>query len=775
MSDNKDTNPKQKPSADQKQSTKQKPPANQQPAQTAVLEPKRTSVGHETRRIDGPLKVTGKAVYTSDHNFPGMVYAVPVGATIANGKVTKIDAAEAEKMPGVHAIYHRTNIGQLFRVAPDSTFTAYTDEPRPPLEDDIIRYYGQYIALAVADTFEQAKAAADAVKITYQEEKPNVSPKLTADDKVKVESHRGDPQKAFDSAAIKLDETYTTASQTHNVIELHATVAVFDGTKFTMYETTQGVVNHKNVLVQVLGVDPENLQVISKFLGSGFGSKITPWSHCALAGAAARKLNRPVKLVVSRKMSFHAVGHRPRTQQRVRLSAQPDGKLTSIQHDYFSHTSMLDDYKENCGECTSYLYSTPNLKVTSALSRRNVGTPTSMRGPGAVPGLFATESAMDELAIKLKIDPVKLRIINEPTIDEGLNLPFASRHLIGCYKQGADLFGWDQRDPRIGSMKKNGLTLGWGTAGASWIAERFPAEVAIQLNNDGTARVSSATQDIGTGTYTVFAQVVGDKLGIPIEKVEVVLGDTSLPAGPLSGGSMGIASIIPATTKAIEKAVDTLLTAAVQSPLTKFSGAKKSELALTNGNVHKKDQPSKDGVPFETVMKQVNLNKISGKGTSPGTFSGKKQTSMHSYGVHFVEVTWQEEIARLRVSRVVTVIDAGKIMNPKTGRNQIEGAIVMGLGMALFEGTEYEPTKGAPINSSLADYILPVNADMPKMDVHFLEVPNTELNEYGARGIGEIGLAGLAPALANAVHHATGIRVRNLPIRIEDLMGESTS
>jgi xanthine dehydrogenase YagR molybdenum-binding subunit len=439
-----------------------------------------------------------------------------------------------------------------------------------------------------------------------------------------------------------------------------------------------------------------------------------------------------------------------------------------------NHTSLLDDYKENCGECTTYLYSTPNLKVTSSLSRRNVGTPTSMRGPGAVPGLFATESAMDELAIKLKMDPVKLRIINEPSIDEGLNLPFASRHLIGCYKQGADLFGWDQRDPRIGSMKKNGLTLGWGTAGASWIAERFPAEVSVQLRNDGTVRVASATQDIGTGTYTVFAQVVGDKLGIPIEKVEVVLGDSSLPAGPMSGGSMGIASIIPAVSKAIEQAVDTLLTAATETPNSKYSGAKKSELAITNGNVHKKDQLSKDGVPFERILKEVNLNNISGKGTSPGTFFGKKQTSVHSYGVHFVEVTWQEEIARLRVSRVVTVIDAGKIMNPKTGRNQIEGAVVMGLGMALFEGTEYEPTKGAPINSSLADYIMTVNADMPKMDVHFLEVPNTELNEYGARGIGEIGLAGMAPAIANAVHHATGIRVRNLPIRIEDLLGETT-
>jgi xanthine dehydrogenase YagR molybdenum-binding subunit len=739
---------------------------------TMVAEPQTSAVGRETNRIDGPLKVTGGAIYTSDYNFPGMLYAVPVGATISNGKITKLEIADAEKMPGVQAIYHGANMGKLYRVAPNDDFSAYTDEPRPPFEDDIIRYYGQYVAVVVADTFEQAKAAADTVKASYTEETPNVSDKLTADTKVKVESKRGDAQKAFDSASIKLDETYTTPTETHNVIELHATVAQFDGTKFTLYETTQGVLNHKNVLVEVLGVAPENVQVISKFLGSGFGGKISPWSHCALAAGAARHLNRPVKLVISRSMSFHTVGHRPRTQQRIRLSAEADGKITSLQHDSLNHTSILDDYQEGCGECTTYLYSTPNLKVTSALSRRHIGTPTSMRGPGAVPGLFATESAIDELAVKLKIDPVELRIINEPEIDEGLNIPFASRHLIDCFKKGRELFGWSKRDARVASMKRDGLTLGWGTAGASWIAERFAAEASVQLLHDGTARVACATQDIGTGTYTVFAQVVGDKLGIPIEKVDVVLGDSSLPKGPMSGGSMGIASIIPAVSQAVQKAIETIFKTAIKTENSKFKGAKIDELTLSNGKVHKRDQSSKDGVPFEEIMKLASLSSVGGAGTSKSTFFDKKTTSTHSYGVHFVEVTWQEEIARLRVSRVVTVIDAGKIMNPKTGRNQIEGAIVMGLGMALFENTHYESTKGAPINSSLADYILPVNADMPQMNVHFLEVPNTELNEYGARGIGEIGLAGIAPAIANAVYHATGMRIRNLPIRIEDLLGE---
>lgn len=738
----------------------------------ATQDKSNSPVGREMKRIDGPLKVTGNATYTSDHNFPGMLYAVPVGATIANGTITKLDTTDAEKVPGVKGIFHRANIGKLFRVAPNSDFNAFSDEDRPPFEDDVIRYYGQYVAVAVAETFEQATAAAQAVKVAYSEKKPNVEKQLTADTKVKVESERGDAQQAFDAATIKLDATYVTPAETHNVIELHSSVAVFDGSAFTLYETTQGVVNHRNVLCQVLGVEPEQVKVISKFLGSGFGSKITPWPQSAVAAALARKLRKPIKIVISRKMAFHAAGHRPRTQQRVRISADSNGKLTSLQHDYLNHTSLLDDYKENCGECTKYLYSCPNLRITTALSRRHIGTPTSMRGPGAVPGLFATESALDELAIKLKMDPLQLRLLNEPQKDEDLNIPFASRHLIECYKTGADKFGWSKRDPKIGSMKRDGLTLGWGMAGAAWIAERFPAEATVELRNDGTAKVATGTQDIGTGTYTVLAQILADKVGLSIDKCEVVLGDSSLPPGPLSGGSMATASLIPAVSKAAEKAIGTLLNAAIKTPGAKYFGVDQKDMKYTEGRVHKKDEPASAGLSFQQVLDSGNFKFILGKGSSPSTFGGKPESSKHSYGAHFLEVTWQEEIARLRVSRVVTVIDAGKIINPKAGRNQIEGAVVMGIGMALFEHTNYEPTKGAPLNSNLADYILAVNADVPNLEVHFLEYENKDLNEYGARGIGEIGLAGFAAATANAVHHATGIRIRELPIRIEDLLAD---
>jgi xanthine dehydrogenase YagR molybdenum-binding subunit len=736
--------------------------------------PPRTNAG--LPRVDGPLKVSGVAMYTSDHNLPGMLYAVPVCATIAKGTISALDTTRAQAMPGVKAVYHRQNLGKLFRTAPAAGFSAILDERRPPFDDDTIRYYGQYVAAVVADTYEQAVAAANAVKVTYNADKPDVREHLETEDKPKVDSTRGNPDEAFHSAPIKVDETYVTPTETHNPIELHASVAVWDGQNYTLYETTQAVVNHRQVLAQMLGVREENVRVISRFLGSGFGGKLWPWTHCMIAASAARNLNRPVKLVVTRDMMFQNVGHRPLTQQRVRLGAAPDGKLVSLMHDSLNHTSILDDYSEGCSEATGYSYSTPNLRATSGLVRRNVGTPTSMRGPGAVPGLFALESAMDELAIQLNMDPIKLRLLNEPQKDEGLNLPFSSRHMVECLNVGAEKFGWSQRTPQVGSMrkdgKKDGLILGWGVAGCSWIAERMETEAAVDLRDDGTARVSCATQDIGTGTYTVLAQIVSEKTGIPIDKIEVVLGDTALPPGPISGGSWATASVIPAVLQAIEKAEQILFMAAGQGKGTALAGQKPDAMALTDGCVHLKDKAPDTGVRYEQILTAGNIRAASGQGKSEGTFGNPKRSySTHSFGAQFAEVTWQPETARLRVSRVVTVIDAGRIINPKPARNQIEGAVVMGVGMALFEETVYDPRSGAPINNNLADYIVATNADSPEIDVTFLNYPDTILNPLGARGVGEIGLAGIAAAITNAVYHATGVRVRKLPVRIEDLLG----
>jgi len=733
-------------------------------------------------RVDGPLKVSGAAKYSSDYNLSNMLYAVPVCATIASGTITSLDTTHAESMPGVKAIYHRKNFGKVFRTAPAQGFSGILDEKRPPFEDDTVRYYGQYVAAVVALTFEQATAAANAVKVTYSATPHNVTTHFKeseATDKPNIDSHRGDPDAAFASAPVKIDQTYATPTETHNPIELHASVADFDGQNFTLYETTQAVCNSQDVLAQMLGVPIENVRVISRFLGSGFGGKLWPWPHALIAAQASRNLGRPVKLVVTRDMMFQNVGHRPRTQQRIRLGATPQGKLVALMHDSLNHTSILDDYSEGCSEATPYTYSTPNLRATSALVRRNVGTPTSMRGPGAVPGLFALESAIDELAIALNLDPIQLRLLNEPEKDEGINLPFSSRHYVECLKVGAEKFGWDKRTPAIGSMKadmrgtgpQSGLTLGWGVAGCSWIAERCDTQAAIELLSNGTARVSCATQDIGTGTYTVLSNIVADRVGIPNSQIEVVLGDTNLPPGPISGGSWATASVIPAVLDAIDKAQQTLFAIATTGPDAAFPNQKSDALALTNGRVHLKSGTAATGIPFGDILSKASIRAASGQGKSAGTFGAPdKKFSTHSFGAQFAEVTWHPETARLRVSRVVTVIDGGHILNPRPARNQVEGAVVMGIGMALFEATRYDTRNGAPINNNLADYMLTTNADAPTIDVTFLDHPDLVLNPLGARGVGEIGLAGIAAAITNAVHHATGVRVRNLPVRIEDLL-----
>ncbi len=728
-------------------------------------------IGGKLPRIDGPLKVSGRAVYTSDVSLDGMLYAVPVPSTIASGRIVSIDAAAARKLAGVRAVYYRGNLRPFFRSAPPQGFSGLIDEKRPPFEDDVVRYYGQYVAVAVAQTMEQAKAAADAVRVRYAADAHNVEPHLATEKPFRTESERGNADAAFQSAPVKIDQTYVTPTEVHNPIELHATVAAWEGDRVTLYETSQAIMNHREVLYQMLGVPKENVRVVSHFLGSGFGGKLWPWTHSILAAGVAREVGAPVKLVVSRQSMFQTVGHRPRTQQRFRIGAGHDGKLLSLHHEYLNQTSILDDYGEDCGEATPFMYSVPNVRVISALAHRNIGTPTAMRGPGAVPGLFAMESAMDELAIALNIDPIELRRRNEPQQDESSKLPFSSRHLVECMQVGAEKFGWARRDARVGAMKRDGLTIGWGMAACSWGAMRSDAQASVEIARDGTVTVTTATQDVGTGTYTVLALVAAEATGISLDKIDVRLGDTSLPPGPISGGSWVTASVIPAVSNAARVAVRSLLTMSTTGPNAPFAGAKFEDLQFANGRVSRKRDPS-TGVPIGEVLARANARAAVGDGQSSTTLGGEesKKYSLHSYGAQFAEVSWQPETARLRVSRFVSVIDAGRMLNPKPARNQIEGAVVMGIGMALFEEARYDKRYGAPINSNLADYIVSTNADAPPIDVTFLDHPDPVLNEFGARGVGEIGLAGTAAAITAAVYHATGVRVRELPVRIEDLL-----
>lgn len=729
-------------------------------------------IGRPTPRIDGPLKTTGAAQYAADFHFDGMAYAVPVIASIASGRIRTLDTSAAEKMPGVLLVLHHANVGPLYRTVPGDD-NATNSEVRSALEDEVVRHWGQYIALVVAETLEQATAAAAAVHAEYDAEPAKMRKSLDDyDGERKKGSARGNFDSAFDNAPVKVDQTYITPVETHNPIELHASVATWDGDRLTMFETTQGVVNHRVVMAQTLGIPVENVRVVTRFLGSGFGGKLFPWPHCAMNAVAARKLGRPVKLSVTRRMMFSSVGYRPRTEQRVRLGASKDGKLLALKHDYLNVTSLLDSYDEGCGEATPYLYSVANLEVTSGLVRRNLGAPMYMRGPGAVPGLYALEAAMNELADELKMDPLKLRIINDAQKDEDKNVPFSSRHYRECLEVGAKKFGWERRTPEIGSMRRDGKILGWGVAGASWVALSLPCTAIVEFHSSGRVSVRSGTQDIGTGTYTTFAQVVHEKTGVPLDRIDVILGDSALPEGPMSGGSMVTGSVLTAISSASTEAMKKMVALATNTEGSPLHGAKTEELVFTEGRIQRKSNAAEGDPEFAAILHLARLNGLSADGkTVPSWEDPKaKDKSLHSYGAQFVEVEWDPEIARLRVSRVVTVIDAGRIINPKAAANQIEGAVVMGVGMGMLEETIHDQRTGQPINGNLADYLVSTCADAPEIDVTFLDYPDPSMGEYGARGVGEIGLAGVAAAITAAVHHAAGVRVRELPVRIEHLL-----
>ncbi len=721
------------------------------------------SIGKEVTRVDGPLKVTGRAKYAADHNLKGLLYAVPVGSTVANGKIVSMNVQGAESMPGVVKVYHHHNVSGLYSGGD------HAHEQRIPLSDETIEYYGQYIALVVAKTLEQAQAAASEIKVEYSAQPPTVTAQGLGNDLGQA-SARGDAGGTFASSPVQVDANYSTPTEVHNPMELHATVVDYKEEGFTVYESTQSVMGSQRGLMNQLGEPQERMRVVAQFIGSGFGGKLALWPHATLAAVASKDLKLPVKLMITRKMAAETVGHRPGTHQRVRLGAEQDGKINSLIHEYGSESSMGSGYRENCGEATPSLYGAQNLRVTSGIYHLNVGSPTAMRGPGAVPGTYATECAMDELAQKLGMDPIELRKMNEPKLDLSNGRPFSSRHYLECLEEGAKRFGWHKRKSTPGQPDANGNIHGYGVAGCSWFAGRGWGDVLLELLDDGTASVACATQDIGTGTYTVVAQMAADRLGIDPHLVNVKIGDSRFPPGPTSGGSTATAGLVPAVLSAAENAVVNLLQAASTDSSSPFSGISPHDLALTNGFVHQASQSANSGVPWGDLLKKLKRKSMSGKGNSQYASPDQTPVSMHSYGCHFAEVVWQPQLAQIRVSRVCSVIDAGKIINPLTGKNQIEGAVIMGVGMALMEQSIYDRQSGAPINSNFAEYLVPTHMDAPDVDVHFLDYPDFHINQLGARGIGEIGLAGVAAAIANAVANATGKRVRDLPITVEKLL-----
>jgi len=735
-------------------------------------------IGARPKRVDGRLKVTGDAMYAADQHPRGMVYAYGVFSHIASGRITHIDTADARKTPGVIDIFHHGHFSRLFR-NPRTDFSPQdvangvkVDESRLPFEDDRVYYAGQFVALVVADTFEHAREAAYKVGVDYAKSKAvaNIAQSLKAKaPKASPKKYQhGDAAAVFRQAPRKVDAVYTTPVETHNPMEMHATTAYWEDGDLHVYEATQGVVIHRNTLARIFGLSPDRVTVEAPFIGSGFGSKLWAWPHSVACSAAAREVGRPVQLVVPRAQMFTTTGHRPETHQHIKLATDEHGKLLAVQHDSINSTSFTDTYVENCGGMTQGGYSCDNMTVTHKTVQVNQGAPTSMRAPGAAPGLFALESAIDEMAAAAGMDPLAFRRLNFAATDASKRMPWSSNHLLDAYDAGAKAFGWNKRDPRIGAMRDGSELIGYGMAACSWDAMRTPAEARVSLRADGTAYVTCAAQDIGTGTYTIAAQTVASVTGLPLDKITVKLGDSSLPAGPISGGSWATASVMPAIAQATREALKQL-TSLATGESGSFHGIEPGQLAVENGML----KHGARALSFAQILQAQRVASAEGQAhAKPNT---DEKASFRSFGAHFVEVRWDPGTSRLRVARTVSVIDVGRAVNQLTAKNQVEGAVVMAIGMALFEATEYDERNAMPVNNNYAEYLVPVHADQPEIEVILLDYPDYKLNEFGARGIGEIGITGMAAAVANAVYHATGKRIRNLPITLDKLMDDAPS
>ncbi|WP_106418690.1 xanthine dehydrogenase family protein molybdopterin-binding subunit [Salinicola tamaricis] len=736
-------------------------------------------VGQRTPRIDGEFKLTGRAGYTGELSVEGMLYGYPVAATIAHGTLERLDLDEALAMPGVVDIFHHANFPRLHRSPNSMGHGDQVSEVRLPFEDERIYYHGQYVALVVAESFAQARAAAQRVVARYRQETGAISSLLDGAHDSHTEGElledagttRGDPEAAFDRAAVKVDAVYHIAAESHLQMEMHATLAEWrdGGSRLVVHESSQGVFYQRNAMARIFDLAQENIEVISHYIGSGFGNKLFMWPHAVAAAGAARELGRPLKLVLPRAQDMTGGGNRPASRQRLRLGADRDGRLSAVIHDSTTETSLVDRYVDACGSATPSFYACDNLAVSQRILALNHGTPCPMRAPGEVSGIFALETAMDELAVALQMDPVELRLRNYAHEDPESGLPWSSKQLDKCLHSAAERFGWAQRDPGIGAMRDGDEIIGYGMAACTWFAGRQPCQARVELRADGTLFAACGTQDIGTGTYTIVAQTVAELTGVAVADIEVKLGETSLPTGPLSGGSMATATTLPAVAAAVRDALSALKEVATGHGGV-FAGVDADSLTVAEGALSDGERSYR----FAEVLEAMRLSSVNGQGSSaPG--EEKKQYSFRSFGAHFVEMRVDPGISRVRVSRVVSSMDIGRAINPPTARNQVEGGIVMGIGMGLFEKLDYDPRDARLINANVADYIVPVHADIPEIDVELLDYPDFKFNEFGARGVGEIGLTGIAPAISNALYHATGKRYRDLPVTIEALLADHAS
>ncbi|MDQ6633562.1 MAG: xanthine dehydrogenase family protein molybdopterin-binding subunit [Gemmatimonadota bacterium] len=709
------------------------------------------SVGAPLDRVDGRLKVTGGARYSAEFPAANMAHAVIVQSSVASGRITSIDTTAAEQAPGVLRVMTHRNTEKLTGKGQGMLVT----KALSLMQDDRVMYNGQPIALVIADTLERATDAAALVKVKYTTNKPTLDMEKAKGSGYtpppgmggRPDTKKGDTATGLAAADVRIDAKYSTPIENHNPMEPHATTAVWEGDKLTVYDATQYVMGDRDVLAGTIGVDPANVRVVTHFVGGGFGCKGLMWSHVPLAAMAARAVNRPVKLVLSRKQMFGPVGGRPQTSQHVQLGAKRDGTLTAVKHDSVSHTSKYEDYVEPCANVTRMLYESPNIETTHRLVKLDLGAPTFQRAPGEAPGTFAIESAMDELALSLGMDPVELRLKNYAEKDPESGREWSSKSLRECYRIGAERFGWSKRSREPGSMRDGNVLVGYGMATATYPTYRLPASASARLTLDGSntvrALVQTASQDLGTGTYTIMTQIAADALGLAPEQVRFELGDSRMPPSPVSGGSMTAAS----TGSAVFEACS-----ALRKQLTDQGVTDNASLVAFLARQ-----------PGRTLTVTVDSN--------PGAPMGGGARSSHAFGAVFVEARIDRELGEIRIPRIVAAYAAGKILNPKTARSQLQGGIVWGIGMALEEETLVDPRTGRYINADLAEYHVPVHADIGQLDVTFVDEVDPYVNPIGVKGVGEIGITGVAAAVANAVYNASGVRVRELPITLDKLLG----
>jgi CO/xanthine dehydrogenase Mo-binding subunit len=725
-------------------------------------------LGDPVDRVDGPVKVTGAASYPSDVTYPDLVHAALVQSTVAAGTISGIVAGEAEAAPGVLAVITHENVPSLA----EGPVGAFGPSPPLPLRDNRILHHGQHVAVVVARTRQQATAAARLVKIDYEETAPILGIEnpdaAVLSNPWGLEIQSGDPAGALASAEVVYDETFTIAAETNNPMGLFATVASWEGDRLTVHDSTQWPVLARETLATVFEVPESDVRVLVPYLGGGFGAGLRVWPHVILATVAARIVDRPVKLVLTRPQMFTSVGHRSQALQRVRLGATGDGRVVAIDHEGTSTLGIEDANFDPLTRGTPAAYACPNVATHDRQVRLNITSPGWMRAPGPAEGSFATESALDELSYRLGIDPIELRLRNYAEVDPQSGLAWSTNALRECYQLGADRFGWARCTPEVGSIREGDWLIGYGMAAVTFGAFHATCRARVSISRDGIARVRSAATDIGTGTYTIAAQLAAELLGLGVSQVHVEIGDSDLPPAPPSGGSGLAMALGGAIQDAAANLIRAFLNVVADDDSSPLQGAHRENLAATDGRIHLIDDPCV-GEAYIDILARHELDEL----TADGEIDPEPQTAglapAGAFAAHFVEVRIDRELGLLRIARIVSAVDAGRILNEKTARSQIIGGVVMGIGMATLEDTVIDSATGRIANATFGDYLIPVNADVPDIDVVFVGDPDP-LNPVGAKGLGEIGAVGVPAAIANAVYHATGRRIRSLPITVEQLL-----